>query len=187
MIFNGISLARCSPTSARLLPVRELYGCGRLPMEDALGRHLVHAPHHSATIPLFAILAIPNLFVVETVDSAKKASTLDKACAAAARPEPLRVFLQVNTSGEECKCAHYATTGLMLERSKKKDHSIRDFSRSYSSLSFLCDYSKEWHATWRILRSRSTCHLQLPSPQACRANDHWVAQSRLGEWGESRL
>jgi len=35
------------------------------------------------------------------VDSSKKASTLDRACASAARPEPLRIFLQVNTSGEE--------------------------------------------------------------------------------------
>ncbi|KAG0297435.1 hypothetical protein BGZ96_006391 [Linnemannia gamsii] len=49
------------------------------------------------------VAAIPNVFVVETVDSAKKATTLDKACAAAARPEPLRIFLQVNTSGEESK------------------------------------------------------------------------------------
>lgn len=45
--------------------------------------------------------AIPNLYVVETVDNSKKASTLDKACASAARSEPLRIFLQVNTSGEE--------------------------------------------------------------------------------------
>ncbi|KAF9369657.1 hypothetical protein CPC16_004350, partial [Podila verticillata] len=35
----------------------------------------------------------------QTVDSAKKASTLDKACAS--RSEPLRIFLQVNTSAEE--------------------------------------------------------------------------------------
>lgn len=48
-------------------------------------------------------IAIPNVFVVETIDSAKKATTLDKACAAAARAEPLRIFLQVNTSGEESK------------------------------------------------------------------------------------
>ncbi|KAF9355810.1 hypothetical protein BGX26_006096, partial [Mortierella sp. AD094] len=55
---------------------------------------------------------IPNLFVVETVDSAKKASTLDKACAAAARPEPLRIFLQVNTSGEESKSGMLPTEAL---------------------------------------------------------------------------
>ncbi|KAG0245203.1 hypothetical protein BGW41_002672 [Actinomortierella wolfii] len=49
------------------------------------------------------VAAIPNLFVVETVDSAKKASTLDKVCANAGRKEPLQVYLQVNTSGEESK------------------------------------------------------------------------------------
>ncbi|KAF9964373.1 hypothetical protein BGZ70_006555 [Mortierella alpina] len=85
------------------------------------------------------VAAIPNLFVVETVDSAKKASTLDKACAAAARPEPLRIFLQVNTSGEESKsgmspgeslevarhvlsnCPHLKLAGLMTIGSPNPD------------------------------------------------------------------
>ena len=44
--------------------------------------------------------AIPNLFVVETVDSSKKADTLDKACKSVERKDPLRVFVQVNTSEE---------------------------------------------------------------------------------------
>ncbi|KAL1931381.1 hypothetical protein VTP01DRAFT_9523 [Rhizomucor pusillus] len=48
------------------------------------------------------VAAIPNLFVVETVDSIKKADTLNKACAAV-RTEPLNVFVQVNTSREEAK------------------------------------------------------------------------------------
>ncbi|KAF9916767.1 hypothetical protein FBU30_001169 [Linnemannia zychae] len=85
------------------------------------------------------VAAIPNLFAVETVDSAKKASTLDKACAAAARPEPLRIFLQVNTSGEESKsgmeprevlevsqhvvsaCPHLKLAGLMTIGSPNPD------------------------------------------------------------------
>ncbi|KAG0303790.1 hypothetical protein BGZ98_006293, partial [Dissophora globulifera] len=85
------------------------------------------------------VAAIPNLFVVETVDSAKKASTLDKACAAASRPEPLGIFLQVNTSGEESKsgmlpseavevaqhvvstCPHLKLTGLMTIGSPNPD------------------------------------------------------------------
>lgn len=49
------------------------------------------------------IIAIPNLYVVETVDSIKKADTLDKACKAVERKEPLRVFVQVNTSEEDGK------------------------------------------------------------------------------------
>jgi uncharacterized pyridoxal phosphate-containing UPF0001 family protein len=43
---------------------------------------------------------IPNLFVIETVDGYKKASILNKACVN--RPEPLKIFLQINTSGEDC-------------------------------------------------------------------------------------
>ncbi|KAG0301853.1 hypothetical protein BGZ97_002583 [Linnemannia gamsii] len=85
------------------------------------------------------VAAIPNVFVVETVDSAKKATTLDKACATAARAEPLRIFLQVNTSGEESKsgmlpsevlevaqhvvstCSHLKLAGLMTIGSPNPD------------------------------------------------------------------
>ncbi|KAF9325569.1 hypothetical protein BG006_010959 [Podila minutissima] len=70
--------------------------------------------------------------------SAKKASTLDKACAAS-RSEPLRIFLQVNTSAEETKsgmlprealdvarhvvssCAHLKLAGLMTIGSPNPD------------------------------------------------------------------
>ncbi|SAM03967.1 hypothetical protein [Absidia glauca] len=50
-----------------------------------------------------AIAAIPNLFVVETIDSSKKADTLNKACLSCERKEPLNVFVQVNTSNEPAK------------------------------------------------------------------------------------
>ncbi|KAI3436435.1 hypothetical protein D9Q98_005852 [Chlorella vulgaris] len=46
--------------------------------------------------------AVPNLALLETVDSAKLASKLDSTVAALGRP-PLAVFVQVNTSGEESK------------------------------------------------------------------------------------
>jgi len=45
---------------------------------------------------------VPNLHVVETVDSAKLAKALDKACGATGR-EALNVFVQVNTSAEDQK------------------------------------------------------------------------------------
>ncbi|KAI8340071.1 hypothetical protein BC941DRAFT_419308 [Chlamydoabsidia padenii] len=48
-----------------------------------------------------SIAAIPNLFVVETIDSSKKANTLNKACLQ--RKVPLNVFVQVNTSQEDTK------------------------------------------------------------------------------------
>lgn len=53
-----------------------------------------------------ALAAIPNLYLLETLDSIKAANVLEKALAspdAAKRDEPLRVYLQVNTSGEEAK------------------------------------------------------------------------------------
>lgn len=46
---------------------------------------------------------VPNLAMVETVDSAKLADRLDRCVAAAGRAEPLAVAVQVNTSGEESK------------------------------------------------------------------------------------
>lgn len=74
---------------------------------------------------------VPNLFVVETVDSAKIATALDKA-AGEFRTSPLNVLLQVNTSDEAQKsgttsldaavalaqhivrsCTHLKLTGLM--------------------------------------------------------------------------
>ena len=46
--------------------------------------------------------AIPNLTVIETVASMKVADLLEKAANASSR-EPIRVYLQVNTSGESSK------------------------------------------------------------------------------------
>ena len=45
------------------------------------------------------LAALENLWVVETVDSLKKAQTLDKLCKK--KPSPMQIMLQVNTSGEE--------------------------------------------------------------------------------------
>ena len=44
---------------------------------------------------------VKNLWCVETVDSSKKAGLLENGAAAAERLELLKVFIQVNTSGEE--------------------------------------------------------------------------------------
>ncbi|KXZ46351.1 hypothetical protein GPECTOR_44g3 [Gonium pectorale] len=46
---------------------------------------------------------VPNLSMVETVDSTKLADRLNRAVEQAGRPEPLAVMVQVNTSGEESK------------------------------------------------------------------------------------
>jgi PLP dependent protein len=50
----------------------------------------------------FTYTAIPNLFSVQTLASVKAASALDKALPSD-RTSPLRVLLQVNTSGEDSK------------------------------------------------------------------------------------
>eukprot|EP00744_Colponema_vietnamica_P022159 GILI01031790.1.p1 GENE.GILI01031790.1~~GILI01031790.1.p1 ORF type:complete len:268 (+),score=45.49 GILI01031790.1:82-804(+) len=49
-----------------------------------------------------SIIQVPNLWVVESVDSEKLASKLDAACSSVGR-ESLNVFVQVNTSGEDSK------------------------------------------------------------------------------------
>lgn len=52
------------------------------------------------------LASIPNLYLLETLDSIKAAKALQKALSspdAAKREGPLRVYLQVNTSGEEAK------------------------------------------------------------------------------------
>lgn len=46
--------------------------------------------------------AIPNIYAIQTLDSAKKATSLQKGLPQD-RTEPLNVFIQVNTSGEELK------------------------------------------------------------------------------------
>ena len=47
------------------------------------------------------IVAIPNLFMVETVDSTKLATALDNACQKLAdQSKRLKVMVQVNTSRE---------------------------------------------------------------------------------------
>ena len=49
------------------------------------------------------VVAIPNLHVVETVDSPKLADALNNACVSLERPGRLAVLVQVNTSGEPQK------------------------------------------------------------------------------------
>ncbi|TPX72424.1 alanine racemase [Spizellomyces sp. 'palustris'] len=47
------------------------------------------------------LAAVSNLWAVETIDSIKKADMMNKAWSG--KSQPLRVFVQVNTSGEESK------------------------------------------------------------------------------------
>jgi len=78
------------------------------------------------------LLCIPNLYMLHTVDSAKLADMVDRAWSKLAKPEPLKIMIQVNTSGEDSKsgispdqvidlvqhviekCPHVCLSGLML-------------------------------------------------------------------------
>ena len=46
---------------------------------------------------------VPNLYMLETVDTTKLADRLNRICGELGRETPLRVLVQVNTSGEESK------------------------------------------------------------------------------------
>lgn len=49
------------------------------------------------------LISVPNLRLVQTIDSEKLAAALDKAWSSKGSHNPLRVLAQVNTSGEESK------------------------------------------------------------------------------------
>lgn len=70
------------------------------------------------------LAAIPNLYLIETLDSVKAAQALQKALSnlETKREEPLRVYLQVNTSGEEAKGGLPPPSGVQGQ-SEKSDES----------------------------------------------------------------
>lgn len=64
-------------------------------------------------------LAVPNIYAIQTLDSAKKATSLQKGLHED-RSEPLNVFIQVNTSGEESK------SGLPPLSSSQENQNLRE-------------------------------------------------------------
>lgn len=62
-----------------------------------------------------ALVGVPNLHVVESIDREKTVAALDKAITAVDRKHPLEVMVQVNTSGEDSKsgCAPGETIELV--------------------------------------------------------------------------
>ena len=49
------------------------------------------------------LVKVPNLYMLETIDSAKLANTVNAAWLKLNKPEKLKVYAQINTSGEESK------------------------------------------------------------------------------------
>ena len=60
------------------------------------------------------LCAVPNLYMVECVDSEHLATKLDSCVKRLELPDPLRVMIQVNTSGEDNKFGCHADTCLQL-------------------------------------------------------------------------
>ncbi|KAG0490994.1 hypothetical protein HPP92_007857 [Vanilla planifolia] len=81
-------------------PLRELLGHTPVQLPDDINWHFIGHIQSNKVKPLLA--AVPNLDMVESVDSEKIAIQLDRMVASLGR-RPLKVFLQVNTSGEESK------------------------------------------------------------------------------------
>eukprot|EP00013_Stygamoeba_regulata_P011948 CAMPEP_0177670354 /NCGR_PEP_ID=MMETSP0447-20121125/24033_1 /TAXON_ID=0 /ORGANISM="Stygamoeba regulata, Strain BSH-02190019" /LENGTH=226 /DNA_ID=CAMNT_0019177489 /DNA_START=17 /DNA_END=694 /DNA_ORIENTATION=- len=79
--------------------VQEMVEKSRELPEDIQWHFIGHLQSNKCKI----IAEIPNLVCVEGVDSFKLAAKLNAAVAAAKRPLPLDIFVQVNSSGEESK------------------------------------------------------------------------------------
>ncbi|ESN94097.1 hypothetical protein HELRODRAFT_87802, partial [Helobdella robusta] len=60
------------------------------------------------------VVQIPNLYMVETVDSVKLANALNASCANINRPSKLKVMVQVNTSNEDNKSGCGASQAIEL-------------------------------------------------------------------------
>ncbi|XP_021352291.1 proline synthase co-transcribed bacterial homolog protein-like isoform X2 [Mizuhopecten yessoensis] len=105
------------------------------------------------------LLTVPNLHVVETVDSTKLAGSLDNGWKRLNKPHPLKIMIQVNTSQEENKggcdpdkiveiykfvketCINLEVTGLMTIGSFNHDLSQGpnpDFQSLYQCREALC-------------------------------------------------
>ena len=64
---------------------------------------LVFLNYKDCDIYCALIPGVPNLFMVETLDSAKLATAVTDAWGRLQMPEKLKVMVQVNTSGEESR------------------------------------------------------------------------------------
>lgn len=59
--------------------------------------------HRQPKASVFFSVAVPNLFMLETVDSVKLADRVNSSWQKKGSPQRLKVMVQVNTSGEDSK------------------------------------------------------------------------------------
>ncbi|KAL6631197.1 hypothetical protein LY90DRAFT_377446 [Neocallimastix californiae] len=62
-----------------------------------------HFIGHLETNKCITLCQIPNLYMIETIDGIKKATAVNNACESLGRAEPLKVLIEVNTTGEFSK------------------------------------------------------------------------------------
>eukprot|EP00300_Choanocystis_sp_HF-7_P012899 c18081_g1_i1.p1 GENE.c18081_g1_i1~~c18081_g1_i1.p1 ORF type:complete len:226 (-),score=43.54 c18081_g1_i1:144-821(-) len=114
VFLNRTRLVAVSKTKPAEL-VRECYDAGQIHFGENYVQEIVDkAPHlptdikwhfigHVQTNKCKKLVQIPNLWMVESVDSTKLSRELNNACKATRPQNPLNVLVQVNTSGEESK------------------------------------------------------------------------------------
>jgi len=135
---RGVRLVAVSKTKPAAL-VQEAYDAGQRHFGENYVQEIVdkapllpgdvkwHFIGHLQSNKAKMVCKIPNLYMIESIDSVKLADAVNKYVANVTRSEKLRVMVQVNTSGEESKsgvepgqavkdlCQHVATQCLNLQ------------------------------------------------------------------------
>ncbi|KAI5934353.1 pyridoxal phosphate homeostasis protein isoform X1 [Manis javanica] len=111
------------------------------------------------------LMAVPNLFMLETVDSMKLADKVNSSWQKKGSPERLKVMVQINTSGEESKHGlPPSETVAMVEHIKAKCPSL-EFVGLMTIGSFGHDLSQGPNPDFQVLVSlREELHKQLNIP-----------------------
>uniref|UniRef100_A0A8D1CT75 Pyridoxal phosphate-binding protein n=1 Tax=Sus scrofa TaxID=9823 RepID=A0A8D1CT75_PIG len=122
------------------------------------------------------LMAVPNLFMLETVDSMKLADKVNSSWQKKGSPERLKVMVQVNTSGEESKHGLLPSeTVAMVEHVKAKCPSL-EFVGLMTIGSFGHDLSQGPNPDFQVLgvRDGATAHVggKHPARSFCRAGCH---------------
>jgi len=117
---NGVQRAHDLPVLvavSKYKPVEDILACYEYEQRDFGENYVNELVEKASQLPADArwhfigtlqsnkcktLAAIPNLYAIQTLDSAKKATSLQKGLPQN-RTEPLNVSIQVNTSGEEAK------------------------------------------------------------------------------------
>ncbi|XP_070541277.1 pyridoxal phosphate homeostasis protein-like [Ptychodera flava] len=111
-----VAVSKTKPVSMLL----EAYGCGQRHFGENYVQELVDKGHDSTMISqctdikwhfighlqrnkVNKVLGVPNLFMIETVDTQKLADSINQSWGRLKKPDKLKIMVQVNTSGEDSK------------------------------------------------------------------------------------